>query len=330
MNRHLPSDLSSRTGFAGNPLDRLSEQRDDPAFIESLKADPSTRAVVIVRDMPIMRRVHDVFMPFFTLPDAMSLGAVREVALLGRDADNIIFAVMLEDDAVVADAPQDGSAFLDLRSVHIPGRHDLLFQDMRTIATQGLTDTASVAILGQAKSLMYWHARHGYCSACGAKTRVAAAGWRRECDACQAQHFPRTDPVVIMLAVKGDQCLLGRQPRFPPGMYSCLAGFVEAGETLEEAVSRELFEEAGIRTGNVRYLASQPWPFPSSMMIGCIADAHDLDLKIDHNELEDARWFSREEARHLLKRTHPQELFSPPRLAIANTILWHWAFEMES
>jgi NAD+ diphosphatase len=153
---------------------------------------------------------------------------------------------------------------------------------------------------------------------------VAAAGWRRECDVCKAQHFPRTDPVVIMLAVDGDNCLLGRQARFPKSMYSCLAGFLESGETIEDAVRREIFEEAGVKCGAVAYLASQPWPFPASLMIGCIAEATTRELNVDGVELEDARWFSRAEARSMLEARHPAKLLAPHPMAIAHHILKAW------
>ncbi len=145
--------------------------------------------------------------------------------------------------------------------------------DLRSIAAGGLVPADQTGMLGSAKALMHWHARRSFCSNCGARTEVAAAGWRRECPICKMHHFPRTDPVVIMLAVDGDACLLGRQPRFPKGMYSALAGFVEPGETIEAAVRREIMEEAGVACGEVRYFASQPWPFPSSLMIGCFAEA---------------------------------------------------------
>jgi NTP pyrophosphohydrolases containing a Zn-finger, probably nucleic-acid-binding len=168
---------------------------------------------------------------------------------------------------------------------------------------------------------MDWHRRHGFCANCGVRTASASGGWRRDCTACGAQHFPRTDPVVIMLSVRGDRCLLGRQARFAPGMYSCLAGFVEPGETVEDAVRRETMEEAGIRTGRVRYLASQPWPFPSSLMIGCLAEALDDDLVVDEIELEHARWFTRAEVGAMLRGEHPDGLTAPLPFAIAHHLL---------
>ena len=163
--------------------------------------------------------------------------------------------------------------FLDRRVLVVPGRDDLKLVDLRSIAAGGLVPAEQASMLAAAKALMHWHARRRFCSNCGQPTEVAAAGWRRECKNCGMQHFPRTDPVVIMLAVDGDDCLLGRQPRFPKGMYSALAGFVEPGETIEAAVRREILEEAGVACGEVRYFASQPWPFPSSLMIGCFAEA---------------------------------------------------------
>jgi NAD+ diphosphatase len=174
---------------------------------------------------------------------------------------------------------------------------------------------------------MHWHARRRFCSNCGSPNEVAAAGWRRECKVCKMQHFPRTDPVVIMLAVDGDACLLGRQPRFPKGMYSALAGFLEPGETIEAAVRREIQEEAGVDCGEVRYFASQPWPFPSSLMIGCFAQARSRALEVDRVELEDARWFSREEALALLERRHPDGLVAPIPMAIAHHLLKRWAYD---
>ena len=166
-------------------------------------------------------------------------------------------------------------------------------------------------MLAAAKALMHWHAHHRFCANCGALTGVAVAGWRRDCKVCKATHFPRTDPVVIMLAVDGDACVLGRQPRFPKGMYSALAGFVEPGETIEAAVRREIWEETGVACGAVQYFASQPWPFPASLMIGCFAEARNRSIKVDQVELEDARWFTREEAVALLEKRHPDRLAAP-------------------
>lgn len=314
-------------GFAVNPLDRLSERREDEAFLAALRARPDARALVICRDVPVLRKRAEGFDPLFRLDEIDALGATREVALLGVFPGGApVYAVLLDDDAVElrADA-SDG--FLDRRVLVAPGRDDLALIDMRSIAVQGLLAPDLIGIFGQAKALMHWHARHSHCANCGATTRAGAAGWRRQCDACKAQHFPRTDPVVIMLAVDGDNCLLGRQARFPRRMYSCLAGFLEPGETIENAVRREIFEEAGISCGAVAYLASQPWPFPASLMIGCIAQATTRALHVDGAELEDARWFSRDEALSMLEARHPAGLAAPHPMAIAHHILRAWVEE---
>ena len=172
--------------------------------------------------------------------------------------------------------------------------------------------------------MLHWHMRHRFCPNCGAATRLVCGGWRRDCPQCKAEHFPRTDPVVIMLAVDGDRCLLGRSPRFVPTMWSCLAGFVEPGESIEDAVHRETREEAGITCGRVVYFASQPWPFPASLMIGCHAEALTHEIVVDREELEDARWFSKEEIGSMLMRKHPQGLTTPPPVAIAHHIIRAW------
>jgi NAD+ diphosphatase len=322
-----PTERSARVGFGRNPLDRQANRRDDEAFLAARRADATSRTVVIVCDRPVLKSSGGRLDPLFTLPEAKALGEPAVTALLGCLPEGAVFGTLLDDGAVTVVQGTDPGSFLDRRFISMPGRDDLAFIDMRAIAAQGLLDPDLVGILGQAKSLLYWHARHRFCPNCGAPTRVAAAGWRRECDACKAQHFPRTDPVVIMLAVDGERCLLGRQARFPKGMYSCLAGFIEAGETMEDAVRREIAEEAGIATGRVTYLASQPWPFPSSLMIGCIAQAATTDVVIDAVELEDARWFARDEARAMLAGSHPDGLAAPQPLAIAHHIIRAWALE---
>ena len=154
---------------------------------------------------------------------------------------------------------------------------------------------------------------------------MAQGGYRRDCPACNAQYFPRTDPVAIMLAIDGDRCLMGRQARFAPGTYSCLAGFIEPGETIEDAVRREIAEEAGIRIGAVVYHASQPWPFPMTLMIGCFAQATSTEIVPDTDELEDCRWFTREETLAMLAGEHADGLATPPRMAIAHTLIRAWA-----
>ena len=188
----------------------------------------------------------------------------------------------------------------------------------------GLLDAAEAPTFAAALSLVNWHRRHGHCSVCGRPTEPNRGGWSRICGGCGSEHYPRVDPVVIMLAEHDGRLLLGRQPQYPPGRYSALAGFVEPGESIEAAVAREIAEEAGIAVRNVRYLTSQPWPFPNSLMIGAWAEALDDSLAIDSNELDDARWFSRDEVVAALRKDSEAAFQAPPRSAIARTLLEHW------
>jgi NAD+ diphosphatase len=184
--------------------------------------------------------------------------------------------------------------------------------------------SADAPVFAAALSLARWHSRHRFCANCGDSSDAVRGGWSRRCPACSAEHYPRVDPVVIMLAEHDGRLLLGRQPHYPPGRYSALAGFVEVGETLEAAVARELYEEAGIRVGNVRYVASQPWPFPSSLMVGCHAMSEGAELTIDTTELDDARWFTREEIAAALGGAPDASFQAPPKAAIARTLLERW------
>jgi len=317
------ADRSFGFCFHGNPLDRSSDRREDPAFLAALRSRPDARTVLIARDMPILAR-GEPREPLLPLATIGALGGSRLEILLGLEPSGApVFAALLPDVAVEQRADHS-DGFLDRRELFVPGREDLELVDLRSIAVQGLVPPAALAILGEAKAIAHWHARHGFCANCGAPTRVAAAGWRRECDVCKTQHFPRTDPVVIMLAIDGERCLLGRQARFPKNMYSALAGFLEPGETIEEAVRREIHEEAGIACGAVGYVASQPWPFPASLMIGCLASAQSREIRIDGQELEDARWFERNEVRAMFEKRHPEGLLAPHPMAIAHHILRFW------
>ena len=192
------------------------------------------------------------------------------------------------------------------------------------IALLAQLDGQDAPLFACALSLANWHGRHRHCSACGQVSDIVRGGWSRRCPGCSAEHFPRSDPVVIMLAEHGGRLLLGRQPHYPPGRYSALAGFVEPGETIEAAVARELNEEAGIAVTGVRYVASQPWPFPSSLMIGCRALAIDDELTIDLTELDDARWFTRDDVKAALAGDAKAPFLPPPRWAIARTLLEDW------
>jgi NAD+ diphosphatase len=192
---------------------------------------------------------------------------------------------------------------------------------IRAIMVDGLLDQPTLSLLAQARSLVGWHDKHGFCANCGTKTAMADAGYRRICPSCKVEHFPRTDPVVIMAVRKGDHHLLGRQASWPPHMYSALAGFMEPGETIEQAVRREVLEETAIEVADVSYVASQPWPFPSSIMIGMIGEAVTDDIVIDPKELEAACWFSEEELKLMLAGKHPEGLWASRPQAIAHTVL---------
>ncbi len=312
-------------GFYGSTLDRAAGLRDDAAAVAGLRRRGDARAVLFARDTPLLPKGASPRDPLFPLVEAAALGGPRAEVLLGLGPGGApVFAFALGDEMVeeIADA-SDG--FYDRRALVVPGRNDLELVALRTVAMQGLVSREALAALGEAKAMLDWHARNGFCARCGAPTRAVSAGWRRECDACKAQHFPRTDPVVIMLALDGERCLLGRQSRWPKGMYSCLAGFVEPGETIEEAVRREIHEESGIACGEVAYLASQPWPFPSSLMIGCFVRATSRDIVVDDVELEDARWFTRDDVTAMFDKRHPEGLTPPAPMAIAHHILRVWA-----
>ncbi len=283
-------------GFSGSPLDRSDEIRRDPEALWATRMRPDSRWLVLDDLCPVMTGDGDTFDLRWTRRSEAPQGGVE--VFLGLSDAGPRFAVA----GKVSDL-DDGEAV-----------------DARAVAMR-LGD-GRAAIVAQARSILDWHARHGFCAVCGTPTVPAKAGYQRDCPGCRAEHFPRTDPVVIMLSIHGDNCLLGRQPRFPRGFMSALAGFVEPGETLEEAVARELYEEAGIRTRRVRYVASQPWPFPSSMMIGAFAEATTTDIRIDEQELDEARWVSRAEARSALAGNGPFN--APPPLAIAHTLLKTW------
>ena len=246
--------------------------------------------------------------PLFERGAAQALGTVTHTVFLGLMDGAPRFALAIEPAAMEALKTRDGFEVSDLR----------------TIAVRGMVEEEHLPPLAEGKSLLLWNSRRRFCSNCGGETRVVEAGWRRDCPACKMQHFPRTDPVVIMLAIDGDRCLLGRSGRFATNSWSCLAGFVEPGETIEDAVRREVHEEAGVVVGEVKYFRSQPWPFPSSLMIGCHAQALSRELVVDLNELEGARWFDREEVASMLARQHPEGLITPVPIAIAYHIIREW------
>jgi NAD+ diphosphatase len=292
-------------GFAGSRVERAAELRADAAALTKLERDPASRFYLIGGELVALKKAASGHDPLFDGIEARDLGTPNEVVFLGFLDGAARFAVLLAPPGIATLQKRSGIELVDLRS----------------IAVRGLLDNDHLCVLAAGKALINWHARHRFCANCGAKTQPVEGGWRRDCATCEALHFPRTDPVVIMLAVAGDRCLLGRAHRFQAGMWSCLSGFVEPGETVEEAVRRETREEAGIVCGKVAYFASQPWPLPMSLMIGCYAQARSLEIIIDRAELEDARWFERDEIGLMLAGQHPQGLTTPLSFAIAHHIL---------
>ncbi|MGB6508629.1 MAG: NAD(+) diphosphatase [Xanthobacteraceae bacterium] len=292
-------------GYVASRIDRAAGLRADAAALQKFSGHPRAAVYVVGGEMVVLKASSPACDPLFTPAEARALGRVHENVFLG----------------LANDAPRFGMR-LDPQSIEpLKTRNDLKITDLRSIAVHGLVEPEHLPPLAEAKALLAWHARHSHCPNCGAATDVVEAGWRRDCPACKAQHFPRTDPVVIMLAIAGERCVLGRSPRFAPTMWSCLAGFAEPGESIEEAVRREVLEEVGIAVGRVKYFASQPWPFPSSIMIGCHAEALSDTIVVDREELEDARWFERDELVAMLKRHHPAGLTTPPPVAIAHHII---------
>jgi NAD+ diphosphatase len=299
--------------FAGNPLDRVSQRRQDAGWVATLLDDPATRLLPLRELKPLVRDAATGGLDWQSLsPWRGAIDAGAPLILLGI---------------------ADGRAHFALDVSAEPLANDAAAVDVRSLAAA--LPAGQAAILAEARSLIDWHARHGFCAQCGTASTIAAAGWGRRCPNCRAHHYPRVDPVVIMLAVKGERCLLGRGRRRVGQRFSCLAGYMEPGETVEEAVRREVFEESGIRVGRAHYLASQPWPFPSTLMMGVLAEALSEDITIDPEELAEVRWFEREEVRAMVERSRSDEPIPglatlPPPLAIGHQIARRWAFGIDS
>ncbi len=297
--------------YAANPLDRTGNWRHSEDEIAAKLADPRSRFLPVWRLQPLLAG-DEVKTPAWIdraeieslLPDAITVS-------LGLEGDIAHFAIDVSDlEEVTAKARFEAhGTFGDLWSMH------------------SQISMADSAILATARAMTDWHRRHGFCAVCGHPTALHQAGFMRRCtnDACKSQHFPRTDPVVIMLISKGDKCLLGRHDRFPPGWYSTLAGFIEPGETIEDAVRREVMEETAIEVGAVTYKFSQPWPFPSSLMIGCVGEAVSDAITIDLHELSEAKWFDRADVLAALQGQPDAVLRVPPHFAVAHHLIAYWA-----
>ncbi len=304
--------------FGGSALDRAAHLRSD---IGAVTSDPAARAIILWRGKLLLDG-DDAGLSRVPLDHPIIADASDMRLFLGVDDNGPVFAANLTrwDPDVSEEA--DFGAFLDPSKQHHPRMPSAAhFAELRAVMTTLSPRDAEMA--ATARAVLGWHDSHRFCSACGAQSMAADAGWRRVCPACDTSHFPRTDPVVIMLIVSGDNVLLGRSPGWPEGMYSLLAGFVEPGETIEAAVRREVFEESGIRVGDVTYLASQPWAFPMSLMIGCYGTATTTDITLDPTELEDARWVSRAEMQKVTRGEH--ETIRPSRNGpIAHFLLKNW------
>jgi NAD+ diphosphatase len=287
-----------RPGFTGSPLDRADPLRHDAEKLAAAIGDWRARLLKLDNFEPEVAA--DGTLGWTSLADAPD---DAELVLLGMIDGKPHFAAYVPGMRAPA------------------GRSPSLFRALDLMRPEEAETYAA------ARSVLDWHSRHQFCANCGTQTAMFRGGWGRNCPNCGAEHFPRTDPVVIMIAEHSGRALVGRGPQWPAGRYSALAGFMEPGESIEEAVAREIFEEAGVRVRNVRYIASQPWPFPSSLMMACIGEAVDDVITIDPHELQDAMWVSREDVRKSLAGDPSAPFLSPPHYAIAHTLLTAWVEE---
>lgn len=293
-------------GFSGSAFDRADHLRSDAAALASLLQHPQARLLQL-----------QGFDPALTEEGALVWGEVQEQEPAETGGTSLILLGLLDG------VPH--FVGLQQHSAEAP-----LYRTPRTMEVLSLLGPQDMATYGTARSLIDWHGRHRFCGKCGGATQAHRAGWGRQCVACNSEHFPRVDPVVIMLAEYDGRALLGRQASWPKGRYSALAGFLEPGETVEEAVARELFEEAGVRASRVRYVTSQAWPFPAQLMLACIAEVQDDALRIATDELEDAVWLSREQVRAALAGDPGARFLLPPAYAVAHSLLQYWAWPDEA
>lgn len=298
-------------------LDRLSGRRNDGAFLRDLHGAQGARFLVLAGGKAAIVSSEDrkrAAIRWFSAAelDAASI-ATADAIFLGGDTQTFTgrFAVVLDEAAAERHA-----------EVLAP------LVDLRSLITQGVVSQDGFGILAEAKMLSEWHASSKFCGRCASPTRITEGGWKVTCPSCSAVQFPRVDPVVIMLVVHGENVALAHEPRFPEKMYSTLAGFVEPGEDMRSAVRRETREEIGIEIGRVDFFGSQPWPFPHSLMMACIAEALDDAMVIDRNEITDARWFGRSEVRDMLAGKHSRGLFLPGGHAIAHALVRQWAEQL--
>lgn len=291
-------------GFGQNGLTSASEARDEKSLSNAL-AHPEPQFHVLAGGKVLVRKDANPSATFS--PD--------EIARFAPKMDRAIFLGDHESGPRLAVPAKIDEEALD-EPYHLYDFRSLLY-------SSSVADEEASAI-ARAGSLLYWHRMNRHCGKCGAESQSRIGGYRRDCPACGSQIFPRTDPVVIMLAIREEKCLLGRSPHFPPGWYSTLAGFVEPGETIEAAVRRETLEESGISVRRVQYHASQPWPFPHSLMIGAYGEATSEDIRFDSDELEDCLWFTRDDVRQMIRDEHPRGFKCPPTKAISHALIKNW------
>jgi NAD+ diphosphatase len=313
----LPSDIP----LADHAIDRAAHRRRDADWLKAAYASDRVRVLLMRQGQPLVQGdappAQAARIGASAGPPAPLLWLGPQAAMLSPKGRRVFLGMTRKDDPVFALEVPDS---FSLAASPIAGLGQ--FQDFRAAA--GAMDAFDAGLAATARALFEWRRRHGFCANCGTPVEDAEAGWKTSCPECKAEHFPRVDPVAIMLAVRGDKCLMGRQAAWPPGFWSCLAGFVEPGETFEQAAARELFEEAGVRAASrAEYLFGQPWPFPSSLMVGLILEAESEEIDVDPAELEAAQWFTRDEARAMLARAHPTA-YAPPPLAIAHHVLKAW------
>lgn len=302
----IPPKLAAVTA-----LNRRSEKRTDPSFIAAGQDNPKAKVLTLFDlRVPIVpsedkTKAH---LRFLAVHKVKSITKQAELVFLGEDKSG---------------APLFAYNFQPVETAHETAILEEMkpLVDLRSLALQGVLPDTELLIASQVRALAAWQAVNRCCGRCGGLVRSADAGWRRHCGACGLDVYPRMDPAVIMLVTHGDRCLLGHEHRFPQKLYSTLAGFVEPGDDIEHAVRREIKEEAGVDVGEVRYIASQPWPFPHSLMIGCWGQAISEVLALDKTEIADARWFTREEAESMLANRHPEGLLVPPPISMAYTLI---------
>lgn len=314
--------LAETVTFGGSGLDRAAHLRSEPSAMQALKRLDDAEAIVFWRGKPMIRRGERDALARFPVRHPALQEVMENAIFLGLEGNSGRFAVDLSRWQPDDIDPSIMGGFLDPTEQRHPHfEENEVFAELRANMTRLTPRDAELA--ASALALYNWHRSHRFCAKCGGPSEITMSGWQRNCTACGASHFPRTDPVVIMLITHGNSVLLGRSPGWPEGMYSLLAGFVEPGETLEAAVRREVYEEAGVEVGSVEYLSSQPWPFPNSLMFGCRGEALSSEIEIDPHEIEDAIWVSKEELMQAFAGEHPKIL--PARKgAIAHFLLDHW------